>query len=189
MLHQANKLKRELEIIESMIGHHYGKETGNHMRCHEIARITCNILNKLGYDNFEVADGIVLLDEKNTMTHSWIKGSFDQYGPLTIIEAKPSDKQICPNSEGIQRGEVMLIPEWDTRYEKYHELNQADFNKKLEENKATIDFNLVGRYTEGCLRWFLSEKGKRKMKEYIASDGNLLVFLRIALKYSGQAIQ
>jgi hypothetical protein len=141
MINLVNKLKWTLEAIEACVVTEYADKTGKGMRCHEIARITINVLQALDYDCLKVVDGVILVGNE-AMTHSWIEGSIDPLSPCMIIETKPYDNKINSNIGNHARGEEMVIPMWDAKGNSYIRLEHDAFLKRLEDEKTEIDFNL-----------------------------------------------
>jgi hypothetical protein len=167
MIDLVNRLRWTLEVIEALIVVQYANETGKEMRCHEIARITCNVLHQLGYHYMEVVDGVFLTGKSEAMTHSWIEGSFDIYSARILIETKPYDDKICPDAENKERGEFMLISEWDNRAKSYIQIESKEFSKRLEKENTKIDNDLVERYSHVFTKKFLSKEGQEKLTEHL----------------------
>jgi len=58
------------------------------VRCHESARIFCNVLTNLGY-RVEVMYGGYLIPDGKRMQHSWVENIVDVYGTSFLIETTP----------------------------------------------------------------------------------------------------
>lgn len=162
-INPLEKLKTTLEIIESVVVVAYAKETGNGMRCHEIARVTLNVLHGLGYENFRLFDG-VFIEDNTAMNHSWIEGYLEYLQSDIIVETKPYDNLVYPNSNSIRRGELMIILKSDDRAKKYVVLTETYFFNRLTKMGTKIDFELVDRYSE----FFTKLLNKNEIEEKIA---------------------
>jgi len=137
------------------------------LRCHESARIFCNILERFGYD-VEVVDGFYVYDEKK-LWHSWVE-FVDLYETI-IIETNP--QQVFPNLSGTELLKSLLISQDDERFTRYCPISKKEFLEFCKNNNIQIDENQVKLLSEVI---FQSMKKvivrKNRQSTYEETEGN-----------------
>lgn len=116
------------------------------LRCHESARIFCNILRRYGYD-VEVVDGVYVHDKKK-LPHSWVE--FIHLYETKIIETTP--QQVFPNLSRKERVRELLgslvISQDDERFTRYDPRSEEWFLEFCRNNNIRIDENHVRLLSE-----------------------------------------
>ena len=108
--------------------------TSHGVRCHESARIFCNVLRSLEY-RVEVMHGGYLLPDRQRMQHSWVENIMDVYGTSLLVETTPH--LFFPDLSFREIIEKMIILPNDTRRKKYETVSSDLFFQVL--NKKGIE--------------------------------------------------
>jgi len=157
----AENLKKHVVQIYLLLLDLHRDSTGHvkAIRCHESARIFCEVLRELGF-KVEVVNGGYLLSEKKGMQHSWVEFAIDYYGTCLLIETVPH--LFFPKLSLEELVAKMVILPDDERWQKYCLVEDDIFSEVLKKRRIkNVDMKLVRNYSALILRTLSKRKTKR----------------------------
>lgn len=158
--HEMGKdLEKDVHLIYCIIAQYFD----SFPRCHESARIFCNVLKRYCY-KVEVVNGFYSsphFHDGEELLHSWVEvfNTYPIYRTRKIIEASPH--QVFPELSPEEQTRSLVISRNDKKFGRYRYIPDSMFLEYCKKRRVQIDTNLIelrSKFILQCLKKIHEEK-------------------------------